>query len=159
MCENAFVELSGFKNPQSGNPELRNPGVLIRLDPEPGCLSRTRIRIVLSSGNLVVLSAAARSSSHHSSPFLIFIYLFIWLFLFLRISRLNWTVLNLQLYKYFFLWSSSLRNRNRNMHMEARKYVWEGAIPLQIHLHVSEVTTLPPPPPALVISPLNLFLF
>lgn len=45
------------------------------------------------------------------------------------------------------------------MHMEARKYVWEGAIPLQIHLHESEVTTLPPPPPALVISPLTLFLF
>lgn len=35
---------------------------------------------------------------------------------------------------------------------EAQKYVWEGAIPLQIHLHESEVTTLPPPPPALVLS-------
>ncbi|GMP32385.1 hypothetical protein CsSME_00006167 [Camellia sinensis var. sinensis] len=35
---------------------------------------------------------------------------------------------------------------------EAQKYVWEGAIPLQIHLHDSEVTTLPPPPPALVHS-------
>ena len=34
--------------------------------------------------------------------------------------------------------------------MEAQKYVWEGAIPLQIHLHDSEVTTLPSPPPALV---------
>ena len=34
--------------------------------------------------------------------------------------------------------------------MEAQKYVWEGAIPLQVHLHESEVTTLPPPPPALV---------
>lgn len=33
---------------------------------------------------------------------------------------------------------------------DAKKYVWEGAIPLQIHLHDSEVTTLPPPPPALV---------
>ncbi|WVY89952.1 hypothetical protein V8G54_035466 [Vigna mungo] len=32
----------------------------------------------------------------------------------------------------------------------AQKRVWEGAIPLQIHLHESEVTTLPPPPPALV---------
>ncbi|KAF8398827.1 hypothetical protein HHK36_014689 [Tetracentron sinense] len=32
---------------------------------------------------------------------------------------------------------------------EAQKYVWEGAIPLQIHLHESEVTTLPSPPPAL----------
>ncbi|KAH9680598.1 Autophagy protein 5 [Citrus sinensis] len=39
------------------------------------------------------------------------------------------------------------------MHMEARKYVWEGAIPLQIHLHESEVTTLPPPPPALILAP------
>lgn len=35
---------------------------------------------------------------------------------------------------------------------DAQKYVWEGAIPLQIHLHESEVTTLPPPPPALVFS-------
>lgn len=34
--------------------------------------------------------------------------------------------------------------------MEALKYLWEGAIPLQIQLHESEVTTLPPPPPALV---------
>ncbi|KAL9316411.1 hypothetical protein ACSQ67_017412 [Phaseolus vulgaris] len=33
------------------------------------------------------------------------------------------------------------------------KQVWEGAIPLQIHLHESEVTTLPPPPPALVLAP------
>ncbi|KAK2986861.1 hypothetical protein RJ640_009595 [Escallonia rubra] len=32
---------------------------------------------------------------------------------------------------------------------EAQKYVWQGAIPLHIHLHDSEVTTLPPPPPAL----------
>uniref|UniRef100_K7M8C5 Uncharacterized protein n=1 Tax=Glycine max TaxID=3847 RepID=K7M8C5_SOYBN len=36
---------------------------------------------------------------------------------------------------------------------EAQKHVWEGAIPLQIHLHESEVTTLPPPPPALVLAP------
>ncbi|KAL3525085.1 hypothetical protein ACH5RR_013457 [Cinchona calisaya] len=36
---------------------------------------------------------------------------------------------------------------------EAQKYVWEGAIPLQIHLHHSEVTTLPPPPPALILAP------
>ncbi|KAJ8461584.1 hypothetical protein OPV22_034510 [Ensete ventricosum] len=35
---------------------------------------------------------------------------------------------------------------------EAVKYVWGGAIPLQIHLHESEVTTLPPPPPALVLG-------
>ncbi|MBA0785966.1 hypothetical protein Gotri_025726, partial [Gossypium trilobum] len=31
--------------------------------------------------------------------------------------------------------------------------VWEGAIPLQIHLHESQVTTLPPPPPALILAP------
>ncbi|CAK7338877.1 unnamed protein product [Dovyalis caffra] len=37
--------------------------------------------------------------------------------------------------------------------MEAQKYVWEGAIPLQIHLHESEVTSLPPPPPALILAP------
>ncbi|XP_051147337.1 autophagy protein 5 [Andrographis paniculata] len=36
---------------------------------------------------------------------------------------------------------------------EAQRYVWRGAIPLQIHLHDSEVTTLPPPPPALVLAP------
>ena len=36
------------------------------------------------------------------------------------------------------------------MEKEGQKYVWEGAIPLQIHLHDSEVTSLPPPSPALV---------
>ncbi|XP_042037399.1 autophagy protein 5-like isoform X1 [Salvia splendens] len=36
---------------------------------------------------------------------------------------------------------------------EAQQYVWGGAIPLQIHLHESEVTTLPPPPPALILAP------
>ncbi|GFS35281.1 autophagy protein Apg5 family [Actinidia rufa] len=36
---------------------------------------------------------------------------------------------------------------------EAQKYVWEGAIALQIHLHESEVTTLPPPSPALILAP------
>lgn len=41
------------------------------------------------------------------------------------------------------------------MGREAQKYVWEGAIPLQIHLHESEVTTLPHPSPALV-TPLSL---
>lgn len=35
---------------------------------------------------------------------------------------------------------------------EARKYVWQGSIPLQIHLHDSEVTTLPPPPPVLILA-------
>lgn len=39
---------------------------------------------------------------------------------------------------------------------EAQKYIWEGAIPLQIHLHESEVTTLPPPPPAMVLLFYNL---
>lgn len=34
---------------------------------------------------------------------------------------------------------------------EAVKYVWEGAIPLQIHLHKSDVASHPAPPPALVI--------
>lgn len=36
---------------------------------------------------------------------------------------------------------------------EAQQYVWEGAIPLQVHLHDSEVTTLPPPSPALILAP------
>ncbi|CAA3011569.1 autophagy protein 5 isoform X1 [Olea europaea var. sylvestris] len=36
---------------------------------------------------------------------------------------------------------------------EAQKFVWEGAIPIQIHLHDSEVTTLPNPPPALILAP------
>ncbi|GER27241.1 autophagy protein 5 [Striga asiatica] len=36
---------------------------------------------------------------------------------------------------------------------EAQQYVWGGALPLQIHLHDSEVTTLPPPPPALILAP------
>ncbi|KAH7533965.1 hypothetical protein FEM48_Zijuj04G0187500 [Ziziphus jujuba var. spinosa] len=39
------------------------------------------------------------------------------------------------------------------MNMEALKYVWEGSIPLQIHLHESEVTTVPAPPPALILAP------
>lgn len=36
------------------------------------------------------------------------------------------------------------------MEKEAQNYLWEGAIPLQIHLHESEVTIVPPPSPALV---------
>lgn len=36
---------------------------------------------------------------------------------------------------------------------EAVRYVWEGAIPLQIRLHESQVTTLPPPPPLLILGP------
>ncbi|XP_024023807.1 autophagy protein 5 isoform X1 [Morus notabilis] len=39
------------------------------------------------------------------------------------------------------------------MNKEARNFVWEGAIPLQIHLHESQVTTVPPPPPALILAP------
>ncbi|GLT28752.1 hypothetical protein SLA2020_036600 [Shorea laevis] len=37
--------------------------------------------------------------------------------------------------------------------MEAQKYIWEGAIPLQIHLHESDVTTHPRPSPALILAP------
>ncbi|CAM8909810.1 unnamed protein product [Rhodiola kirilowii] len=36
---------------------------------------------------------------------------------------------------------------------EAQKFVWQGAIPLQIHLHESEVTALPAPPPLMVLAP------
>ncbi|ONI36301.1 hypothetical protein PRUPE_1G579800 [Prunus persica] len=39
------------------------------------------------------------------------------------------------------------------MDMEAQRYVWDGAIPLQIHLHESDVATLPAPPPALILAP------
>ncbi|XP_010549795.1 PREDICTED: autophagy protein 5 [Tarenaya hassleriana] len=35
----------------------------------------------------------------------------------------------------------------------AAKFVWEGAIPLQIHLHKSDVASHPAPPPALVLAP------
>lgn len=42
---------------------------------------------------------------------------------------------------------------------EALKYVWKGAIPLQIHLHDSEVTTLPSPPPVLVCYSSSFFIF
>ncbi|XP_062010976.1 autophagy protein 5-like [Rosa rugosa] len=39
------------------------------------------------------------------------------------------------------------------MDMEAQSFLWKGAIPLQIHLYESEVTTLPSPPPALILAP------
>ncbi|XP_071701773.1 autophagy protein 5-like isoform X2 [Rutidosis leptorrhynchoides] len=39
------------------------------------------------------------------------------------------------------------------MEKGAQQYIWEGEIPLQIHLHDSEVTTLPPPLPALIMAP------
>lgn len=42
---------------------------------------------------------------------------------------------------------------------EAVKFVWEGAIPLQIHLHKSEVASHPAPPPALVTHSLLLRAF
>lgn len=43
--------------------------------------------------------------------------------------------------------------RDMGIGTEAQSFVWEGAIPLQIHLHESEITTLPPPPPALILGP------
>lgn len=36
---------------------------------------------------------------------------------------------------------------------EAARRVWGGAVPLQVHLHDADVTTLPPPPPFLVKPP------
>lgn len=42
---------------------------------------------------------------------------------------------------------------------EAVKFVWEGAIPLQIHLHKSEVASHPAPPPALVTTLPELWVF
>ncbi|KAL5721478.1 autophagy protein 5 [Ranunculus cassubicifolius] len=39
------------------------------------------------------------------------------------------------------------------MGTEAQSYVWEGAIPLQVYLHESEITTVPSPPPALILAP------
>ncbi|XP_057850439.2 autophagy protein 5 isoform X2 [Cryptomeria japonica] len=41
---------------------------------------------------------------------------------------------------------------------EARSKVWEGSIPIQLHLHHSQVTTLPPPPPLMVLGPRNGYL-
>lgn len=38
---------------------------------------------------------------------------------------------------------------------EAVEYMWKAAIPLQIHLDESEVTTFPAPPPAFVLLPLD----
>lgn len=38
----------------------------------------------------------------------------------------------------------------RAMTVQARRHVWMGAIPLHLHLHSSEVTSLPAPPPFLV---------
>ncbi|KAK8947968.1 Autophagy protein 5 [Platanthera guangdongensis] len=36
---------------------------------------------------------------------------------------------------------------------DAARFVWEGAIPIQIRLHESQVTTLPPPPPVQILGP------
>ncbi|KAL5208123.1 hypothetical protein ABZP36_032558 [Zizania latifolia] len=36
---------------------------------------------------------------------------------------------------------------------EAARRVWGGAVPLQVHLHDADVTTLPPPPPFLTLGP------
>jgi hypothetical protein len=38
---------------------------------------------------------------------------------------------------------------------EAARRVWDGAVPLQVHLHDADVTSLPPPPPFLVPFPLT----
>lgn len=44
------------------------------------------------------------------------------------------------------------------MVFEERKLVWKGGIPLQLQLHNSEVTTVPPPAPSLIIAPRNGYL-
>ncbi|KAL6629283.1 hypothetical protein ACP70R_029048 [Stipagrostis hirtigluma subsp. patula] len=36
---------------------------------------------------------------------------------------------------------------------EAVRRVWDGAVPLQVHLHDADVTALPPPPPFLTLGP------
>lgn len=36
---------------------------------------------------------------------------------------------------------------------EAARWLWEGAVPLQVHLHDADVTALPPPPPLLILGP------
>ncbi|KAL2652285.1 hypothetical protein R1flu_020413 [Riccia fluitans] len=41
---------------------------------------------------------------------------------------------------------------------EARKHVWMGAIPLLVHLHESEITSLPAPSSYLVLAPRNGYL-
>lgn len=46
----------------------------------------------------------------------------------------------------------------QDLDLNARKYVWRGSIPLQVHLHESEVTTIPPPQPFLVLAPRNGYL-
>eukprot|EP00250_Pteridium_aquilinum_P035144 c8702_g1_i1 orf=331-1443(-) len=44
------------------------------------------------------------------------------------------------------------------MVLEERKLVWKGGIPLQLQLHNSEVTTVPPPLPSLILAPRNGYL-
>ncbi|KAG0620933.1 hypothetical protein M758_4G256000 [Ceratodon purpureus] len=41
---------------------------------------------------------------------------------------------------------------------EARKQVWSGAVPLQLHLHPSEITASPAPAPFLILAPRNGYL-
>ncbi|KAH9308492.1 hypothetical protein KI387_036403, partial [Taxus chinensis] len=41
---------------------------------------------------------------------------------------------------------------------EARSNVWGGSIPIEVHLHPSQVTTLPPPPPLMVLGLRNGYL-
>lgn len=47
---------------------------------------------------------------------------------------------------------------DEKMAFEERKLVWKGAIPLQLQLHNSEVTTVPPPLPSLILAPRNGYL-
>ncbi|MCO5582144.1 hypothetical protein L7F22_036034 [Adiantum nelumboides] len=44
------------------------------------------------------------------------------------------------------------------MLFEDRKLVWKGGIPVQLQLHNSEVTTVPPPHPSLILAPRNGYL-
>ncbi|KAK6927391.1 Autophagy-related protein 5 [Dillenia turbinata] len=46
-----------------------------------------------------------------------------------------------------------MKGKSMGSGRETQKYIWEGAIPLQIHLHESEITTLPSPPPVLILAP------
>ncbi|MCO5572737.1 hypothetical protein L7F22_026496 [Adiantum nelumboides] len=48
--------------------------------------------------------------------------------------------------------------RKEKMLFEDRKLVWKGGIPMQLQLHNSEVTTVPPPHPSLILAPRNGYL-
>ncbi|KAG8057904.1 hypothetical protein GUJ93_ZPchr0002g23342 [Zizania palustris] len=45
------------------------------------------------------------------------------------------------------------RDEEASWSAEAARRVWGGAVPLQVHLHDADVTTLPPPPPFLTLGP------